>query len=643
MQAHYNMSCPPSPAEEARRLFLSRFSALCTGEEKIPVRECVGRVTAAVIHARFSSPSFHAAAMDGLAVQAEKTANARENAPLHLNLARGDAVLINTGEPLPPESNAVVKIEHVILNADKNLATLHSPVRPWQHVRKGGEDIVATELLFPGGQRIRPADLIVLITGGCSMVPVRRQARVCVVPYGTDLMWLEDCTKGLPPGKAIEANALAVAALVEETGAAAKVVPMVGDDYASIREQVQSRLPEADLLILSAGSSRSRSNILVRILEEMGEVLAHGIAIMPGKSTVLATVDGKPVIGLSGYPVSAMIAMEQFVLPLLAKMQGINLPEEQYVQARLAHDLPSTIGVEEFHRVALGRIGDYFLAVPLKKGAGIITSLTRANGMLHSSTSSEGERQGKLVRVQLLTPLGLVERTILCVGSHDLCLELIKDLLSRRNPAYQLSSSHVGSMGGIMALKQLLCHVAGSHLLDQTDGSYNTSFVREHLPGRDIRLVTLVHREQGFMVPRGNPKRIRGVADLADGTLQFINRQAGSGTRVLLDYELGRNRLDPAAIKGYDDEEFTHMAVAAAVLSGKADAGLGIHSAARALGLDFLPLVEERYDLLIPGELFETGMMQALMEVIVSRAFLEAVASLGGYSTRETGRLIPLR
>lgn len=288
----------------------------------------------------------------------------------------------------------------------------------------------------------------------------------------------------------------------------------------------------------------------------------------------------------------------------------------------------------------VGRIGSRCVAVPLKKGAGAITTLTRANGMLRIAAGSEGEKAGRPVAIELLVPKEQVERTILCTGSHDLCLDLLNDLLRKEDPAYPLASTHVGSLGGIMALKEGMCHIAGSHLLDPVDGSYNTSYLRKYLPGQDIRLVTLVHREQGFIVPKGNPRGIRGIQDLFAEGLRFINRQAGSGTRVLLDYELERNGLDPDSIDGYNQDEYTHMAVAVAVLSGKVDTGLGIKSAARALGLDFVPLVEERYDLLIPGELFATPMIEAVLRVIAGQEFLRAVDRMGGYSTRDTGHLV---
>ena len=627
---------------EARQLFLDRFADRRTEAETVAARSACGRVTAGPVSARFSSPSFHSAAMDGLAVRAEDTFGASDESPLTLRLDNGQAIMVNTGHPLPPDRNAVIMIENVLLDEANTEAVIRAPVYPWQHVRKVGEDIVATELLFPTGHRLRPADIGALLTGGCATVSVRRRPRVTIIPTGNELVQLDELGDTVPPGRIIESNSAVLAALAEQAGAEVRVTLVVADEAEAIRERLREELARgADLVLVNAGSSAGSADYTVQLVEELGEVLVHGVTIMPGKPTILGVIDQTPVVGVPGYPVSAIIAMEQFVVPLLARMQGLDLPVVETVPALLARDLPSPAGIEEFRRMIVGRIGDHHVAVPLKKGAGAITTLTRANGMLRIDASFEGERHGREVQIDLLVPRSQVERTILCTGSHDLSLDVLNDFLCRRDPAWPLASTHVGSLGGIMALRDGMCHLAGSHLLDPADGSYNASYLRRYLPDRDIRMLTLVHREQGFIVPRGNPRGIRTIHDLFQDGLMFINRQAGSGTRVLLDYELSRNSLDPDGIRGYDQDEYTHMAVAVAVLSGKADTGLGIRSAANALGLDFVPLVEERYDLLIPGEYWETEMIQAVREVIATPLFKETVERMGGYSTRDTGTVQP--
>ena len=549
--------------EEAQRLFWSRFGQRTTEAETIPSRLARGRVTAAPVTARFSSPSFHSAAMDGLAVRAEDTFGASDDTPRTLRIDTGEAVPVNTGYPLPPDKNAVIMIENVLLADDGATGVIRAPVYPWQHVRKVGEDIVATELLFPTGHQLRPADIGALLTGGCATVRVRKRPKVVIIPTGSELVRLEDYPDAPPAGKTIESNATVLAGLAEQAGAEVAITPIISDDFATISRHLQATVAsEADLVIINAGSSAGSADYTVRIIEQLGEILVHGITIMPGKPTILGVIDHKPVVGIPGYPVSAIIAMEQLVVPLLARMQGVHVDPPATVQAVLAKDLPSRSGIEEFRRMIVGRIDDRFVAVPLKQGAGAITTLTRANGMLRIAAASEGEIHGREVTIELLVPRPQAERTILCTGSHDLCLDVLGDLLRKQDPAYPLASTHVGSLGGLMALKQGMCHLAGSHLLDPMDGSYNTSYIRKHLAGRDIRAVTLVHREQGFIVPKGNPKNIASIHDLFGEGIRFINRQAGSGTRVLLDYELKRHHLDPDAILGYDQDEYTHMAVA---------------------------------------------------------------------------------
>ncbi len=632
------------PLEEAQRLFWSRFRDYATGEETIPSREAAGRVTATAVSARLSSPSFHSAAMDGLAVKAEDTFGAADDNPITLDIESGQAVFINTGHPMPEGKDAVVMIEHVLLTDDQKQGVIRAPVYPWQNVRKVGEDIVATELLFPSNHLIIPPDVAALLTAGCPQVTVRKRPRLTIIPTGTELVDLENCTDTPPPGKTIESNSAVLAALARQAGSEVTVTKIIADDYENIKNHLRSAVEsDADVVIINAGSSAGSADYTVQVIDELGEVLVHGVTIMPGKPTILGVIDGKPVVGNPGYPVSAIISFEQFVVPLLAMMQGLSLPAPITARAVLARDLPSRGGIEEFRRMIAGKIGEQLVALPLKKGAGAITTLTRANAMLRIPASSEGETRGSGVKIELLRPLEQIEKTILCTGSHDLCLDLLHDFLKKSIPAYSLASTHVGSLGGIMAIRDNMTHMAGSHLLDPETGEYNVSYLKRYLKNREVALITLVHRQQGFMVRPGNPKDIKSVHDLVREDITFINRQAGSGTRVLLDFELEKADLDPDQISGYDSEEYTHMAVAVAVLSGKADAGLGILAAARALGLDFIPVTEERYDLIIPEEFLNLEMIRRVLEIITTNRFKQNVEAMGGYSTKETGNKATLK
>jgi putative molybdopterin biosynthesis protein len=376
------------------------------------------------------------------------------------------------------------------------------------------------------------------------------------------------------------------------------------------------------------------------MVEELGEVLVHGVAIMPGKPTVLGDIQGKPVIGNPGYPVSAVISMDQFVRPLLYRMQGLVEPEVETVYAYPSQKLPSKLGVEEFLRVNLGRVGDRVVATPLPRGAGSITSLTQARGFLRIPETVEGVTDTQPQPVTLLTSREGIERTLVVVGSHDMTLNLIADLLKKYHPEVHLASTNVGSLGGLMALRKGVAHLAGSHLLDTQTGEYNTPYIRRYLPGIEVRLVNLAYRDQGLIVGSGNPKGISGLEDLCRPEVSFVNRQAGSGTRILLDWRLAQLDIDPRGINGYEREEYTHMAVAVDVLSGSADVGMGIYAAAQALGLPFIPVTTERYDLVIPAVHYDNPLVHLLLEVIASDELKNQVLALGGYDVRDTGRLL---
>jgi putative molybdopterin biosynthesis protein len=338
--------------------------------------------------------------------------------------------------------------------------------------------------------------------------------------------------------------------------------------------------------------------------------------------------------------VSAIIAFEQFVRPLMRRFMDQADFQPQTLTVETARKIPSKLGTEEFLRVKLGRVGPRVVAAPLPRGAGCITSITEADGIIRIPRNVEGLREGELVTAELIRSADAIDKTIMIVGSHDNSLDILADEIRRGASGLTLSSSHVGSMGGLMAIKRGVCHLAGSHLLDTTDGSYNRSYIRKYLPDEDVRLVHLVMRDQGLILPRGNPKGIRGLEDLVRSDVRLINRQGGAGTRILLDFRLKGLGIDPARIAGYADEEFTHMAVAVAVLSGTADVGLGIQAAAKALALDFIPVVTEQYDLVIPGRFFDDVGIQVLLETIRSDRFKQRVEALGGYTTAKTGQIL---
>jgi putative molybdopterin biosynthesis protein len=336
---------------------------------------------------------------------------------------------------------------------------------------------------------------------------------------------------------------------------------------------------------------------------------------------------------MPGYPVSAALTGEIFVEELMAKWTGRPRFEPDTVKATLTRKTTSPAGDDDYIRMAVGRVGERMLAAPLSRGAGVITSLVRADGLTIMPRGTQGAEAGQEVDVHLYRKPAELERTIFCIGSHDMTLDLIAQYLSARGR--RLISSNVGSLGGLIALKRGEAHIAGSHLLDPETGIYNDAYIAKYLAGIPVRQLLLVKREQGLIVPRGNPKNVRNLTDVARPGISFVNRQRGAGTRVLLDYHLNLLGIASAEISGYNQEEFTHLGVAAAVASGRADCGLGIAAAAQALELDFVPLYHERYELIIPEIYFDSPLLAPLFDVLGAQDFKNTVAAMPGYEIGE--------
>jgi putative molybdopterin biosynthesis protein len=443
------------------------------------------------------------------------------------------------------------------------------------------------------------------------------------------------------PGQVLETNSFMLGSLVEKYGGTYTRHEMLVDDPAIIKQVVDEAVnQDYQMILVLGGSSAGSEDYAKGVILELGTVLVHGVTIMPGKPVVIGNVRNKPVFGMPGYPVSAIIAFEQFVRPILKRMLGQPDPPVQTIEVEPTRKIASKLGVEEFLRVKLGQVGNRVVATPLPRGAGCITSLTEADGIIRIPNHIEGIKDNETAVAELLRPVSSIRQTIVVVGSHDNTLDVVADMIKVKHSHLSLSSSHVGSMGGLMAVKRGACHLAGSHLLDTEDGTYNLSYIAKYLPQNDVKLVNLVYRDQGLIVGRGNPKGIKGIEDLARKDVSFINRQPGSGTRILLDYRLNQIGINSEDIIGYQHEEFTHMAVAVAVLSGTVDAGLGIYAAAKALDLDFIPVVTEQYDLIIPQKYFESENIQLMFEIINSCEFKRRAEALGGYSTEKTGEII---
>jgi putative molybdopterin biosynthesis protein len=599
----------------------------------VALDDAAGRVTAEPVWASRSSPPFDAAGMDGIAVRAADTLGASETTPVFLTPDAYDVV--DTGDPVPSGRDAVVMREHVHYSGGN--AELRAAVPPYQHVRSIGEDVSAAELLLPEGHRLRAVDIAAAAAAGATQLLVRRRPVVAIMPTGDEVRAIGSQTG---PGEILDTNSLMLATQAREAGCEAHCLPIEPDDPARLAAAVRAAVAACDLLIIVAGSSAGRGDYTARTVAELGTLAVHGVAVRPGHPVVLGVVDGTPVLGAPGFPVSAALTFDIFAEPLLAELEGAVPRSRPRTRARLARKLASPLGMDDWVRVRLGVVGGTMVATPLPRGAGVLTSLVRADGLLVVPAGQEGHHPGDEVEVQLLRGLDEIEHTIVAIGSHDLVLDLAASALRAEDPAVTLASSNVGSLGGLVALRDGLCHIAGSHLLDPATGEYTLPYVDRILGGADAGVVRLVHREQGLIVAEGNPLRLGGIEDLAGPGVRYVNRQRGAGTRVLLDHELRQRGISPDAVHGYAREEPTHLAVAAAVAAGSGDAGLGIMAAARAFGLDFVPVTREPYDLVVAPGALEGPLLAPLWALLHSDRFQQAVTELGGYTTKEMGRRI---
>lgn len=625
--------------------------------ELVFTEDSLGRITGEAIFAKISSPCYQAAAMDGVVVRAKDTYGASESSPVTLKVDQ-NFHFINTGNPIPRGFDAVIKIEDInLLNKvseensrdvsgdfadnlkEENIKEIKifSAAFPGQHIRNIGEDIVANQLIVPINHKIRPVDMGALLAGGISKFLARKKPQITIIPTGDELIKPED---KITPGKIIEYNSKVIKGMISEWGGEALIYEIVKDISSDLKSILQKTVEESDIVVVLAGSSAGSKDFTSEIVRSLGEVLVHGVAIMPGKPTILGIISRTPVIGLPGYPVSTIISAEQFLKPLIFKKLGLLVLKREMIRVNMAQKVVSRLGNEEFLRVKLGKIGGEMMAFPLPRGAGVITSLTEADGLIRIPSLKEGLDYREETKTELLEELVKIKNNFIITGSHDLILDILKNELQENFSEFDIVSFNVGSLGGLMALKQNRTHLATSHLLDPESGEYNFPYLKKILPEKELVVINLTYREQGIMVKKGNPKKIKGLDDLTKENISFVNRQKGSGTRVLLDYLLKKKNINPSNIRGYFREEFTHLMVASTVTEENVDAGLGILSAAKAFNLDFIPVAKERYDMIMPKEYYSDWRTQRLLDIIGSNKFKRRVMELGGYDLSRSGSVI---
>ncbi len=626
------------PLRQAREDYLNLLlrNGFASKTETIPVYTSCGRITACPVYAVICAPHYAASAMDGVAVHAKDTFGATETTPISLTPAQYTE--LDTGDPIPEGCDAVIMVEDIVRQDDGTI-TIHESAAPWQHIRQIGEDICAGEMILPAYMEISPSAIGAMIAGGAAEVEVIQKPLVGIIPTGDEI--IPPCADPRP-GDILEFNSSIFSAMVCQWGAQAKTYPIVPDRFDQILEMTRKAAEECDMVLLNAGSSAGREDHSARVIGELGEILYHGIAMKPGKPAILGCMGSVPILGVPGYPVSGILVIEEFLRPLVDLWLKTRTEARQYVTATLTRPLVSGLKYQEFVRVRMGYVGERLMASPLSRGSGVVSSFMKADGIVEVPQGVEGFEAGSEVDVRLLCPLSKLSRTLVVIGSHDPLLDELGNFMHTANTDVYMSSAHVGSMGGIMALRRGEAHAAGCHLLDTKTGIYNKSFIKKYFPKGGVKLVRCVGRQQGLMLAAGNPRNIRSIADIARPGIRYVNRQKGSGTRILVDYLCGKENIDTSAIYGYDREELTHTSVAAQIASGSADAGMGIYSAAQLYGLDFIPICIEEYDLLIPEKSWDTPMVRQMLATLKSGEFREKLLALGGYTLNNPGETIEL-
>ena len=624
------------PLEEAIEKYFNALKKYFskTPDELIDVTKANNRITSKPVFAKVSSPNFNLAAMDGISIDHKNTVGATETSPKTIKIKDFD--WIDTGDPINDNHDAVIMIED-ISKISNNEIKIFSSVSSMHNVREIGEDLIQSEMIIPENTKINHFDIGVCLAGGIKEIKVKKNINSKFIPTGNELINLgEQSTKG----NLIEFNSYVINGLLNNIGVNTETSPIIKDNKELIKNEISNSIKKYDLVIVSAGSSAGSEDYTKEIISELGEVIVHGVSIKPGHPVILGKINDKPVIGLPGYPISAILINELIIKPLIEKKINHKIHNNNQIKAKLTRKLNSSIGEDEFVRASVGKINSEYIAVPLPGGAGVISSIQKANCLIKIPKNIEGFQKNEQINVLPLVDINDIDNTIICSGSHDLVLDLLKSFLLKKGLGYKMAINPIGSLGGLLAIDQNLCHFSGTHIFDPKTNQYNLPFINKFVKNNKVKTINLVDRIQGIIIPKTNPKNIKGIEDLNNPELVFVNRQKGSGTRILFDHLLEKSNINSQKINGYDNEKNSHLAVSYTIHSKNADLGLGIMSSAVAYDLEFIPLKEESFDLVIPETVLNEEYMQIILEIIRSSEFKKNIESIGGYNTNKTGEII---
>ena len=627
---------------------------------EVTVFDSIGRTLAHDVIAQIDVPGFDRASMDGYALIANDTFGADDDNPKRLKIVGkceagqqssvpvkdGEAVEISTGAPVPRGANAVVMVEHT--RRTNSVVEVFRPAVPGENIAAAGSDIMAGELVLRNGETITPREIGVLAALGTQRIKVFKKPRVAIISTGNELL---SPGASLTYGKLYDINASAIAASAVECGGEPILLGIVPDNAEAMQNTIRRGLEQADMVLTSGSTSAGAGDLIYRIIDNLGKpgVLVHGISVKPGKPAVIAVVNGKPLIGLPGYPTSTLMIFHALVAPVLREMSGLTPKAVIVNDARLALRV-TTKGRRELLPVHLTRTatGEY-LAYPTMGGSGAISSFSLSDGYIDVPDTVNYVEEGDEVKVYLFGA-GVSPADLVVIGSHCIGIDILIGVIREHRPGFVSKVINTGSLGGLHAIGRGEADVAGVHLLHEATGEYNVPFYQLFGLMDKAVLVRGYAREQGFLLPKGNPKGIHGFDDLLTGEISFMNRNRGSGTRILVDLHLSKIATSKKAtledlarkIHGYTSETKSHSAVAAAVAYGRADVGVGIRTVAETYGLDFIKIGDESYDFLLARDRLEKPAMQSFLEALRSKEFasLLSVKAPGLKASASTGSIV---
>jgi len=620
--------------EEAIERFTGHLDLSPRGEERLPLEQSLGRVLAADVAASVDVPGFDRANVDGFAVRADDIAAAGEDTAVTLSaiselltpgvvprhtVESGTATPIATGGMIPRGADAVIMVEHTERTADT--VAVFRPVHPGAFVTHAGADIARGETVLYAGQPLSSREIGLLAAVGVGEVPVWRRPRVAILSTGDEIV-----APGKPPrpGSVYDSNGAILAAAVRENGGEPWSLGICPDDEAALQTAVDRAL-EADLVLLSGGTSKGAGDVVHRVVARLRNpgIVVHGVALRPGKPLCLAVTDSRPVAVLPGFPTSAIFTFHEFVAPVIRALAGLPAAKRETIEARLPMDVPSEYGRVDYRMVGLlPQSGGPPVAYPSPKGSGAVTAFSRADGFIAIEARSTGLPAGSRVQVQCLDSAHAAAELV-AVGSHCTGLDYLLGRLRREG--FAVRSMHVGSLGGVSAAGRGECDIAGVHLLDPETDRYNAAWLPE-----DTTLIPGYRRRQGICLRADDPRL--ASLDLGpltqrvreDPSLIMINRNAGSGTRLLID-----RLLDGTRPVGWAVQPSSHNAVAAAVEQGRADWGMTIEPVAKAYGLEFVPVRDERYDFMVPDSRLGRPAVVRFRALLEDTEVREGLAALG--------------